>query len=198
MSDVLNKKVLALNNAWMPIDVISVKDAFRLVAKENAKILETINESFALYTFEGWLDLHMSEKYNKINTVSLEVPVPEIIVLTMYGDIPNKTIKFSKENLLMRDDHKCVYCQTELDMNSATIDHVVPVCKGGKTTWENCVIACKSCNHEKGHQLPTGKYKPKKKPREPFFGNYIHRLHKRHKVDSVPASWNKFLFRDNN
>lgn len=40
------------------------------------------------------------------------------------------------------------YCGCKKDL---TLDHVVPVSKGGKNTWENLVTACMVCNQKKGH-----------------------------------------------
>jgi len=31
-----------------------------------------------------------------------------------------------------------------------TLDHLVPLARGGKTTWDNIVTACKTCNLRKG------------------------------------------------
>jgi 5-methylcytosine-specific restriction endonuclease McrA len=39
--------------------------------------------------------------------------------------------------------------------SEATYDHVVPRAHGGKTTWENIVIACVPCNQRKGGRTPT-------------------------------------------
>jgi len=195
MSDVLNKKVLALNAVWLPVDIISVRDAFRLASKENAKFMETFNETYMLYTMDAWFDLHMHEAYSKINTVSLEIPVPEIIVLTEYDSIPQKTIKFSKENLLIRDDFACAYCQCPLTLDTTTIDHVIPVSKGGRTTWENCTSACKMCNHEKADNAPHGKFKPKKKPKEPSCVSPLYKINKKTKEHQIPEAWKKFLFK---
>lgn len=195
MSNVLNNKVLALNSAWFPIDIISVRDAFRLVCKENAKILETVNETYMLHTFESWVDLHMHEAYYKLDTVSLQIPVPEIVVCTEYESVPVQTVKFSKENLLIRDDYRCAYCQCVLTLDTTTIDHVIPVSGGGKTTWENCTSACKACNHEKGHNLPVGKFKPKRKPREPSSVGPLYKMNKKTKGHQIPEVWKKFLFR---
>lgn len=193
---VVNRSVLALNSTWFPVDVISVKDAFRLVSKEHAKILETINETYMLHTLDSWLDIHMHELYSKINTVSLEIPVPEIVVLSHYDDIPIRIMTFSKQNLLIRDKFKCMYCQTTLTEDSMTVDHVVPQAKGGKTNWENCVCACSKCNHEKADNPPIGRFKPKVKPREPAATLPMHKINKTHKDHEIPESWKKFLFRN--
>ena len=40
--------------------------------------------------------------------------------------------------------------------NMATIDHVMPLSKGGaKEDPDNCVIACQSCNEEKADKVPV-------------------------------------------
>lgn len=49
-------------------------------------------------------------------------------------------------SILERDQHLCHYCGDTGD----TIDHLVPVAKGGFTTLENCVTSCEFCNHIKG------------------------------------------------
>lgn len=49
----------------------------------------------------------------------------------------------------------CFYCEKEMlrdkrnDPRSVTVDHIVPVSKGGKNSPYNYVLACKSCNEEK-------------------------------------------------
>ena len=45
---------------------------------------------------------------------------------------------------------KCVYCGRVLyNKKDVTVDHVVPKAKGGKTTEDNLVICCASCNKMK-------------------------------------------------
>ncbi|MFJ7306706.1 HNH endonuclease [Peribacillus frigoritolerans] len=51
-----------------------------------------------------------------------------------------------REILLERDGYICKYCGGA----GNTIDHVIPRCRGGRTTLSNCVCACKVCNKEKG------------------------------------------------
>lgn len=185
--------VLTLNKQWMPVDVITARDCFRLLSKSHAEVLETANSTFMTHTMDSWIDLHMHEKYNTINTVTLEIPVPEIIILTEYSKVPDTKITFCKDNLLIRDKYKCVYCQCDLDMQTITIDHVLPTSKGGKTCWENCVSACTKCNHEKGHKLPIGEYKPKRSPKIPHGGGLTYTIHKKTKNKHIPNSWYKFL-----
>lgn len=47
----------------------------------------------------------------------------------------------------------CYYCGEKFAARDLTMDHVVPVARGGKSTKKNCVVACKPCNAEKGHRF---------------------------------------------
>ena len=44
---------------------------------------------------------------------------------------------------------RCVYCGTNLDVESIWIDHVIPRSAGGETNQNNCVASCQSCNMTK-------------------------------------------------
>lgn len=43
----------------------------------------------------------------------------------------------------------CYYCNSALAKNAVTMDHVVPLAQGGRSTQGNVVTACKSCNNQK-------------------------------------------------
>ena len=49
---------------------------------------------------------------------------------------------------------KCYYCDNEFLPGDLTMDHIVPVVRGGKSTKNNVVPACKECNSKKKHALP--------------------------------------------
>ncbi len=49
---------------------------------------------------------------------------------------------------------KCYYCSSRVDATSLTMDHVVPIIRGGRTTKGNIVPACKPCNDKKKYLLP--------------------------------------------
>lgn len=48
----------------------------------------------------------------------------------------------------------CHYCGAKVPSADITMDHVVPLIRGGKSTKGNIVPACKKCNSEKKHMLP--------------------------------------------
>ncbi len=48
----------------------------------------------------------------------------------------------------------CHYCGKSVPPKELTLDHVVPIARGGRTTKGNCVPACKDCNNQKKNLLP--------------------------------------------
>jgi 5-methylcytosine-specific restriction endonuclease McrA len=53
---------------------------------------------------------------------------------------------------MVRDRYICSYCGSNKNL---TIDHIIPISRGGKSTFENCITACKSCNNKKGDRTPS-------------------------------------------
>ncbi len=49
----------------------------------------------------------------------------------------------------------CHYCGKEVPPKELTLDHVVPLARGGRSTKGNCVPACKECNNQKKNLLPV-------------------------------------------
>jgi 5-methylcytosine-specific restriction protein A len=49
----------------------------------------------------------------------------------------------------------CHYCGARIRPGELTLDHIVPLVRGGKSTRGNCVPACKECNNRKKHLLPV-------------------------------------------
>jgi 5-methylcytosine-specific restriction endonuclease McrA len=49
---------------------------------------------------------------------------------------------------------RCYYCGRPTPAGELTMDHIVPVARGGKSTKGNVVPACKRCNNRKKQLLP--------------------------------------------
>jgi 5-methylcytosine-specific restriction endonuclease McrA len=49
---------------------------------------------------------------------------------------------------------QCYYCKCETPPRELTMDHIVPIARGGKSTRGNVVPCCKSCNTAKKQLLP--------------------------------------------
>lgn len=80
-------------------------------------------------------------------------PVPKIISLTKYIVSLWKYKKrpdYSKRGVLRRDNFTCQYCKEP----GHTLDHVLPLSQGGRSSWENCVACCFRCNQKKRNRTP--------------------------------------------
>ena len=53
-----------------------------------------------------------------------------------------------------RDKGTCHYCGRSFLPKELTMDHIVPIARGGKTTKGNVVPCCKECNNQKKQLLP--------------------------------------------
>jgi len=49
---------------------------------------------------------------------------------------------------------RCHYCGRQTAPDALTMDHIVPISRGGKSTKGNVVPCCKECNTRKKHLLP--------------------------------------------
>ncbi|MCG2742671.1 MAG: HNH endonuclease [Desulfobacteraceae bacterium] len=49
---------------------------------------------------------------------------------------------------------KCYYCGQAVPFKELTMDHLVPLTRGGRSTRDNLVPSCKICNNEKKNMLP--------------------------------------------
>jgi len=130
----------------IPISSISWKDAIKISFLGHAKPVEF---------YDNWM----------VHSPSTSMPVPAVIISSVF--IKKKHgVRFSRTNLLIRDNFTCQYCDKTLGSHDLTIDHVIPRVKGGKTKWENVVCACYVCNSIKGHKSTM---KPKKVPVKPDY-----------------------------
>ncbi|MES2743949.1 MAG: HNH endonuclease [Bdellovibrionota bacterium] len=60
-----------------------------------------------------------------------------------------KELKKSRwwQNLIQKT--ACYYCQIPIKREQVTMDHIVPISRGGRSTAGNLVPACKNCNEQK-------------------------------------------------
>jgi 5-methylcytosine-specific restriction protein A len=49
---------------------------------------------------------------------------------------------------------RCYYCGKSFSPRQLTMDHIVPLSRGGKSKKGNVVPACKDCNNKKKYMLP--------------------------------------------
>lgn len=130
-------KVLVLNKAHMPVDVINWQEAISDWYTGRAEILCEYDDVW----------LHSATKEFLCPSVIIKVdskPSGHDIV---------KTLPFNRRNILDRDHGECAYCSIPLTVSTMTIDHVFPTSRGGLNDWANVRASCLDCNNKKGDQL---------------------------------------------
>lgn len=63
-------------------------------------------------------------------------------------------VGLNKHRLFARDRHICGYCGLRFDERDLTIEHILPVSRGGRHEWSNVVTACRPCNTRKASRTP--------------------------------------------
>jgi hypothetical protein len=155
MKDSITKhSVLILNKHWIPINTTTPKHSFALMFSENAKGLLVEDDKVVPLDWNDWVAINPSEIDRKIKTIRGYIKIPTVIVLNHYDKIPKQTIKFTQKSLWERYNFTCQYTGKKVTRTNGNIDHVIPKSQGGKTSWENCVIAHKEINALKADRTP--------------------------------------------
>lgn len=55
---------------------------------------------------------------------------------------------------MLKTNPFCHWCGTELTAETATLEHIIPLKRGGLDHHNNMTLACKSCNEKRGHNMP--------------------------------------------
>jgi 5-methylcytosine-specific restriction endonuclease McrA len=154
----LKYRVLVLNRLWQPVNIVGVQRAFSLLLQDHAQVIYTGDSSFRMMDSAAWLAFSEEETPGdgeaSIQTVRLRIRVPKVLLLREYDQLPAQEVKFTRENLFERDNHRCQYCGETFRPSELNMDHVIPRDRGGRTSWENIVTSCIKCNSRKANRLP--------------------------------------------
>ncbi|HTW82936.1 MAG TPA: HNH endonuclease [Candidatus Sulfotelmatobacter sp.] len=162
--------VLLLNFTYEPLAVIGVRRAVRLVFTRKAEVV-----------FAG---------EDELRSPTVAFPLPSIVRLLFSVARRRRRLALTKMNVLLRDDYRCGYCGVRCGAGSASVDHVVPKSRGGRSAWDNLVTCCLACNGRKGDRTPDEARMPLRRiPREPRSIPWI--VVRRH---TLPDEWWKYLF----
>jgi 5-methylcytosine-specific restriction endonuclease McrA len=170
-SSLLNRPVVVLNNAWTPVNLISVRNAFRLIFTTRASSAAGPPPPLATWLDPADMSLHDTSSPWAVQplrhhpsslpptssdsgaayvaTPTLRIRVPQAIVLSaasLSACPQTKQLWFTRKAVLERERFACAYCGGAAD----TVDHVRPRTDGGISCYTNCVACCRRCNSRKG------------------------------------------------
>lgn len=163
---VLGSEVLVLNNLYQAVHITSVRRAMCLLYKG---LVRVVDADFLTYSFKNWTDLPASQGDDLVHTPSRAIRVPRVILLVDYGKLPRHEVRFTRRNIFHRDRNQCQYCGNRFTTTELNLDHVLPVSRGGGSTWLNVVCCCLRCNRVKANRTPAEAgmklVRPPEKPR---------------------------------
>ncbi|KPL11357.1 hypothetical protein AMJ85_03745 [candidate division BRC1 bacterium SM23_51] len=164
----LNSSVLVLNRNWIAVHICDARRALVLLYQDLAQV---VTESYETLDFDSWRDLSRFARDGEVvHTPCYPLMIPQVIKLVFYNRFPPLRVRFSRRNIYLRDRNQCQYCGARPPREEMTIDHVVPRSRGGRTVWENVVLACSVCNARKGHRpLRECSMSLIRKPRKPHW-----------------------------
>jgi len=186
VATVLERPTLVLNRNWQPVNVATVARSLVMLWNESARVVDP--QDYQTYSWSDWAKLAPPDGEPFIRTIRTRLRVPEVVTLTDYDRLPEAAVAFSRRNIFKRDHYTCQYCGVQPGAEELTIDHILPRSQGGTSTWDNCVLACVTCNSRKadrtsaqaGMKLRMPPVRPTWKP-----------LYAAHSVRI--ASWSKFV-----
>ncbi|MBC9867681.1 MAG: HNH endonuclease [Opitutae bacterium] len=193
MEALMSSQVLVLNRFWQAVNVVGIKRAFSLLVRGHADVIHREEGNFQLYDFDQWIGVSEDSPPPApecLHTVRHIIRLPRVIILRFFDRLPIKEVKFNRQNIFERDKFHCQYCGNPFRQPQLNLDHVIPRHHGGRTSWENVVTSCRTCNSRKANRLPHEANmrlirKPVRPPWRPFV-SFI-RTQKRHE------SWDYFL-----
>lgn len=192
----LEKPVLVLNKNWTVIGTSPLYKTLNLLFstdRDGRPKAVIIDEGCVPHTWEEWSKLKVVEGQEAINTVRFSFRVPEVVKLNKYDRLPRQTVVFSRLNIFKRDEYRCQYCGVRPGSEELTIDHILPKCKGGKTTWTNCVLSCVGCNSIKGDKACEEVVNSKFPKGMKLLKQPIHPKLKDIKLPLIYQSWKQWL-----
>lgn len=124
--------------AWLKVTFVNWFQGFRAALRNKVRV-------------ESYYDVRVvttgNEQFRLPAVVSVLTPVPGRPVL-------DPKLKPFRRNVFLRDDYRCCYCGRQFCASELTVDHLIPQCLGGDSSWDNLASACKSCNSTKVSSRP--------------------------------------------
>ncbi len=170
----MDELVLVLSAGYEPMARISWQRAITLLFGGKVEVVEEYEDK-------------------TIRSVTFELKMPSVVRFLKSARGKKRAVKFSRENVYLRDKGTCQYCSLKVPRSEFTYDHVKPRNQGGQTTWDNVVVACTPCNQKKaGHTPEQAKMKLLSKPVKPSkLPDTLRLTFTWHK--GMPDSWKQWL-----
>ncbi len=176
-----NSQVLILNAdyrplSYLPLSVWTWQEAVKAVFRDMVHIVSEYDDRI-------------------VRSPNMEFNLPSVLALKEYVSA-SENPAFTRFNVFLRDAFHCQYCGEHSKTQYLTFDHVIPRSRGGETSWDNIIAACRPCNTRKGSKLPKEcDMHPMVKPRQPTLYE-LQETGRRFPPNFLHESWGDFLYWD--
>lgn len=146
----MSKPILLINFNYEPLNFITEKRAIKLFFKDKVEVLSYWDHA--------------------ISHSGGELKIPSVLRLKKFIKKFIHNPCYSKHSIIIRDKGLCQYCGKTVSGRNLTLDHVIPISRGGSSNYNNVVLSCFKCNNTKNNKTPEEANMPLlKKPEKPNF-----------------------------
>ena len=164
------RPILKLNASFFPLGTCSWEDTIVNIFSGAAHPLDiwyaqnedgtydenTIETFCVIKNWKEWSQLPIRPIDDLVHTTSGPVRLPSVVVASRFNKVIFKTVQFpTKQNIFKRDKYTCGYTGRKLQKHELSVDHILPISRGGGNTWTNLVTCAKDVNTFKDNRLPS-------------------------------------------
>ena len=126
----------------------SVADAEAYI-QNHRELVKSFGECFVINEKLESVELNDRKKFTdeQLELFGMKRSAPRIIVS-----------KTCRTNIYNKANHFCEICGKPLLYNEMTLDHVIPLSRGGQNTEDNLRCVCEDCNRLKGNRMDNEMY----------------------------------------
>jgi len=146
-----------LNRVYQLVNETSVQAS--LVKMSANMFTGLVFESYDMYypvAWDDWLKLEPLNDDEVIHAGRQVVRMPTVVMCCEYAKVPKRRPKFTLKNIARRDQYTDQYTgELLMDPRTWSMDHVIPLSRGGRDVPENVVLCSKRTNNLKNDRTPT-------------------------------------------
>ena len=155
----LNKNFIVTDVALVGRTICDLVAGTVLALDINYKLDETGNPTDELDYFnpvdwDSWSKLPVRPWDTYIRTKNETFRVPTVVVTKNYSKVRFKEFKGkpNKEGVYIRDNGIDGFTGLDIDLSEATLEHVLPLSRGGTDEYSNVILTTKAINNKKGNK----------------------------------------------
>ncbi len=144
-------------------NIYDATNLIHLAKKVNVKVIVKPNNHIQLigkltvnwYPFSKHKTAYINGTSKSCRGVSKKYAIQMCNELPSYNKVKRKNNGYTKEKKKLLKKHPfCNWCHCKLTKINATLDHIIPLGRGGLNNFNNYVLACEPCNTERGCDMP--------------------------------------------